>query len=328
MKTAVTGASGFIGSAVVRKLLERGRSVRAIVEPGADTRNLDGLDVEKVTCDVTDGKGMFHALCGCKSLFHLAAIYKMWTPDRDRIWKVNVEGTQATLLAAMHAKVERIVHTSSTVAVGLVRGGLADERTAFNQIDVAGDYTLTKWQSERIAMRFAEAGLPVVVVNPGLPFGPRDRLPTPTGRIVLSILRGEAPPVIGPGGFGTVDVDDCAEGHLLAEEKGRVGERYILVADNVTLADFVLRVEKIAGVRRRKVYVPGAVGAAMAAAMEWWSDRVTKQEPLVTYKYARYAMRNAFFSNAKAKRELGFRTRPLEESIARAIAWFRAENMA
>jgi dihydroflavonol-4-reductase len=328
VKTAVTGASGFIGSAVVRKLLERGRSVRAIVEPGADTRNLDGLDVEKVTCDVTDGKGMFHALCGCKSLFHLAAIYKMWTPDRDRIWKVNVEGTQATLLAAMHAKVERIVHTSSTVAVGLVRGGLADERTAFNQIDVAGDYTLTKWQSERIAMRFAEAGLPVVVVNPGLPFGPRDRLPTPTGRIVLSILRGEAPPVIGPGGFGTVDVDDCAEGHLLAEEKGRVGERYILVADNVTLADFVLRVEKIAGVRRRKVYVPGAVGAAMAAAMEWWSDRVTKQEPLVTYKYARYAMRNAFFSNAKAKRELGFRTRPLEESIARAIAWFRAENMA
>jgi dihydroflavonol-4-reductase len=328
MRAAVTGASGFVGSAVVRALVRAGRPVRAIVEPGANTQNLDGLDVERVTCDVRDGKAMFRALEGCASLFHLAAIYKMWTPDRDPIWSVNVEGTTSTLLAAMHAKVKRVVHTSSTVAVGLRQGTEADETTAFNQLDVAGDYTITKWQSERIALRFAEAGLDLVVVNPGLPFGPGDRAPTPTGRIVLSILRGENPPVVGPGGFATIDVDDCATGHLLAEEKGRTGERYILVADNVTLRDFVERVERICGMSRRKVYLPGFAGGPIAAGMEWWANHVTKKEPLVTYKYARYTMKNAFFSNAKAKRDLGLPTRPLEESIQRAVDWFRAESMA
>jgi len=326
---AVTGAAGFIGSAVVRKLLERGRRVRAIIEPGADTRNLDGLDgVERVTCDICDGAGMFRALDGCASLFHLAAIYKMWMPDRERIWRVNVEGTTATLLAAQHAKVGRVVHTSSIVGVGLTPHGEADETTAFNQIELAGDYTMTKWQSERIALRFAEAGMPLVVVNPGMPYGPRDRGPTPTGKIILSILRGEAPPVLGPGGFATVDVDDCAEGHVLAEEKGRAGERYILTADNVTLHQFVDVVERVSGKRRMKVWVPGPIGSAVAAGMEWWADHVTHKEPLVTYKYARYAMQNAFFSNAKAKSELGLPTRPLEESVRRAIDWFRAEGMA
>jgi dihydroflavonol-4-reductase len=301
--------------------------VRAIVEPGADVRNLDGLDVERVTCDICDGAGMFRALEGCSSLFHLAAIYKMWTPDRGPIWRVNMEGTMSTMLAAQHAKVKRIVHTSSIVAVGLVEGGLADETTAFNQIDIAGDYTMTKWQSERIALRFAEAGLPVVVVNPGLPYGPRDRGPTPTGKIIVSILRGDAPPALGPGGFGTIDVDDCAEGHVLAEEKGRVGERYILVSDNVTLHAFVDIVERVSGKKRMKLWVPGPVGSAIAAGMEWWADHVSHQEPLITYKYARYAMKNAFFSNEKAKRELGLPTRPLEESVRRAIDWFRAEKM-
>jgi dihydroflavonol-4-reductase len=324
---AVTGAAGFVGSAVVRKLLERGRRVRAVLEPGADGRNLDGLEVERVTADVRDGKRMFEALSGCDTLYHLAAIYKMWMPNRYPIYEVNVEGTIATLLAAQHARVERVVYTSSTVAVGLVPGGIADETTPFNQLEIAGDYTLTKWQSERAALRFAEAGMHLVVVNPGMPFGPRDRVPTPTGRIVLAMLRGEAPPAIGPGGFGTIDVDDCAEGHVLAEEKGRPGERYILVADNVTLKDFVAHVERVTGKRRRNVHVPAPIGAAVAWGMERWAD-VTKREPLVTYKYARYAMQNAFFSGEKAKRELGLPTRPLEESIRRAVDWFRAEGMA
>lgn len=324
---AVTGASGFVGSAVVRALVKAKRRVRAIAPPGADTKHLEVEGCEIVTCDVRDGKGMKRALDGASTLFHLAAIYKMWTPDPNPIWSVNVEGTTATLLAAMHAKVKRVVHTSSTVAVGLVENGEADESVAFNQHDVAGEYTLTKWQSERIAMKFAEAGLDVVVVNPGLPFGPGDRAPTPTGRIIVSIVKRENPPAIGPGGFGTIDVDDVATGHLLAEEKGHTGERYILVADNVTLQDFVARVERIAGIKRRKIPLPGAVGSAIASGMEWWSDHVSHEEPLVTAKYARYAMKNAFFSNAKAKRELGLPTRPLDESIQRAIDFFRAEKM-
>lgn len=328
MTAAVTGAAGFVGSAVVRVLLRAGRPVRAIVEPGADARSLDGLAVDLAACDVRDGAGMARALEGCDMLFHLAAIYKMWTPDPRPIWSVNVEGTTATLLAAMRAKVRRVVHTSSIVALGLVPGGEADEDTAFDQHALAGDYTMTKWLSERVALRFADAGLDVVVVNPALPFGPGDRAPTPTGRIVLSILRGDAPPAIGPGGFATIDVDDCAAGHLLAAEKGRTGERYILAADNVTLEDFVARVERAAGVRRRRVWVPPFAGAAIAAGLEWWADRVTMREPLVTYKYARYAMQNAFFSGAKARRELGLPTRPLDESIRRAVDWFRAVGMA
>jgi len=190
---AVTGATGFIGSAVVRKLLEQKRSVRCLIEPGANLSNLEGLPVERITCDVTDFDTMKKALDGCETLFHLAAIYKTWLPDEEVIHRVNIEGTVSTLLAAQQAKVNRIVYTSSIAAVGLVDGGLADETTKFNLFDIANPYILTKWQSERIAMRFAASGLPVVVVNPAFPFGPRDITPTPTGAIIRALLNKEVP---------------------------------------------------------------------------------------------------------------------------------------
>jgi dihydroflavonol-4-reductase len=321
---AVTGAAGFIGSAVVRKLLEQRRSVRAILEPGGRTENLDGLPVEHLTCDVTDFAGMRKALEGCESLFHLAALYKTWLPDEEIIHRVNIEGTVATLLAAQAAKVKRIVYTSSIAAVGIAPGGLADETTRFNLFDVANPYILTKWQSERIAMRFAESGLPVVVVNPGFPFGPRDIAPTPTGAIVLSLLKKQVPGY-GPGGICTIDVDDCAEGHLLAEEKGRAGERYILGNDNVTLKEFFEIVCRVADLPIPRVPFPGALAAGVALGMELWADHVSHEEPLATYRSMRYTQRNAFFSNAKAKRELGLPARPLEETVRRAVEWFRGD---
>jgi dihydroflavonol-4-reductase len=323
---AVTGATGFIGSAVVRLLLEQKRSVRALVEPGANTKNLKGLNVERVTVDVCDTKAMTRALAGCESLYHLAAVYRTWLPDREIIYRVNLEGTTATLLAAQANQLKRIVYTSSIAAVGLVEGGLADETTQFNLFDVANDYILTKWASERIAMRFAESGLPVVVVNPAFPFGPRDIAPTPTGKIILSVLKGEVPGVF-PGGICTIDVDDCAMGHLLAEEKGKVGERYILGNDNVTLKDFFKLVAKVGGVRVPAIPLPGALGRWIAYGMEAWADNVSHKEPPATYKAAAYAMRTAHFSNAKAKRELGLETRPIEESVRRAIEWFRENRM-
>ena len=323
---AVTGATGFIGSAVVRLLLEQKRSVRALVEPGANTKNLDGLNVERVTVDVCDSKAMTRALSGCESLHHLAAVYRTWLPDRELIYRVNVEGTTATLLAAQAAKVKRIVYTSSIAAIGLVEGGLADESTSFNLFDVANDYILTKWLSERVAMRFAESGMPIVVVNPAFPFGPRDIAPTPTGKIILGILKGEVPGVF-PGGICTIDVDDCALGHLLAEEKGEVGERYILGNENVTLKEFFQLVAKVGGVRAPVIPLPGALGRAIAFGMEAWADNVSHQEPQATYKAASYAMKTAHFSNAKAKRVLGLKTRPIEESVRRAIDWFRANAM-
>ncbi|MBX3190866.1 MAG: NAD-dependent epimerase/dehydratase family protein [Labilithrix sp.] len=323
---AVTGATGFIGSAVVRKLLEQKRTVRCLVEPGANAANLDGLPVERVSVDVTDFPGMKRALEGCSSLFHLAAIYKTWLRDEEIIHRVNVEGTTATLLAAQHAKVKRVVYTSSIAAIGLASGGrgLADESTKFNLFDVANPYILTKWQSERIAMRFAESGLPVVIVNPAFPFGPRDIAPTPTGGIILALLRRQVPAVT-PGGICTIDVDDCAEAHLLAEERGRVGERYILGNDNVTMKELFEITAKVANVPCPKLPMPGVLAAGVALGMELWADHVSHKEPPATYRSMRYTQRNAFFSNAKAKRELGLRTRPLEETIARAVEWFRGD---
>ena len=321
-EVVVTGAAGFIGSAVVRQLLDAGRRVRCVVEPGAPTENLDGLDVERVACDVTSFDGMRRALEGCEVLYHLAAVYRTWLPEPSVVYRVNVEGTTATLLAAQAARLRRVVYTSSIAAIGLVEGGLADETTDFDLFDVANPYILTKWQSERIALRFAEAGLPVVVVNPAFPFGPRDLGPTPTGAIIERLLRREVPGWT-PGGICTIDVDDCAAGHLLAEARGRVGERYILGSDNVTFKDLFAIVARVSGVPAPRLPLPGAVAAGVALGMELWADHVSHAEPRATFRAIRYAQRCAWFSNAKAKRELGLPTRPLEETVARAVAWFR-----
>ncbi len=318
---AVTGAAGFIGSAVVRVLLARGRKVRALVEPRGDVANLEGLDVDVVECDVTDEASVARGLRGVSSLYHLAAIYKLWAPDPEPLYRVNVEGTTAVLLAAKAARVERVVFTSSIMAVGL--GG--DETKAFDLFDMAGTYTLTKYLSERIAMRFARAGLPLVVVNPGMPFGPRDRAPTPTGQIIVRFLKREVP-ALGAGSLSVIDVDDCAEGHVLAEEKGRVGERYILTGHDVTLRDLAERISRIAGVKVSKLSVPRMMGLPIAAAMESIA-RVRKQEPLVTANEARFTSASPHFSNDKAVRELGLRIRPLDETLARAIDYFRAARM-
>jgi dihydroflavonol-4-reductase len=326
-KVAVTGATGFIGSAVVRKLLAQGREVRALVEPGADARNLDALNVDRMTCDVCDPASVAKGLSGCDTLYHLAAIYKLWTPRPERIYRVNVEGTTTVLLAAAAKKVRRVVHTSSIAAVGLVDGGLANEETEFNLFPIANPYILSKWMSERVALRFAEGGLPVVVVNPAFPFGPGDVGPTPTGRIVLAHLRGEVPGY-GPGGFCAIDVDDCAEGHLLAEEKGRVGERYILGNHNVTFKEFSDLVCKVGGLPKVRLRLPETLAAGIAFGMEVWADRVSHEEPPATYRAARYAMRRSFFDNTKAKRELGLPSRPLEETVRRAVEYFRAVHAA
>jgi len=320
---AVTGASGFIGSAVVRALLARGRTVRALVEPGAkDLPNLEGLDVDVRACDVTDEASVRKGLEGAKSLYHLAAIYKLWTPDPEPLFRVNVEGTTCVLLAAIAARVERVVFTSSIMAVGL--GG--DEEKSYDLFDMAGTYTLTKYLSERVAMRFARAGLPLVVVNPGMPFGPRDRGPTPTGQVVLRFLKREVP-LLGAGSLSVVDVDDCAEGHVLAEERGRIGERYILTGHDVTLRELAEHIARIANVKVPKIALPKAIGLRAAAVMEAGARRSGK-EPLVTYKEAAFTSSSPHFSNEKAKRELGFKVRPLDETLSRAIAYFKENGMA
>ncbi len=322
MTVAVTGAAGFIGSAVVRLLVERGRRVRALVAPGDPASNLDGLDVERVSVDVCDDAGMQRALKGCHTLYHLAAIYRTWMPDRALLYRVNLGGTTTTLLAAQKAGVSRIVHTSSIAAVGIRDdGAMSDETTAFNLFDIADDYVLSKHLSEQIVMRFVAAGAPIVIVNPGFPFGPRDLAPTPTGRIIWALMQHRVPGHSN-GGFSAIDVDDLAMGHLLAEEKGRIGERYILVNHNVTVTDFMKIAARLAGVFVPPISVPNLAAAGYGAALEWWADHISHKEPMATYHSVRYLQKQVFFDNRKAREELGLPSRPLEETIQRAIDWF------
>jgi dihydroflavonol-4-reductase len=330
MKTvAVTGAAGFIGSAVVRKLLAKGRRVRALVEPNTPTTSIDelGAQIEKVPADICDLSSMRRALEGCDTLYHLAAIYKTWTPRPDLIYRVNIEGTTNVLLAAQEAKLQKVVYTSSIAAIGLREDGApSDETTEFNLFDIANEYILTKHLSEKIALRFAEAGLPLVVVNPGFPFGERDLAPTPTGKIIISLLQGKTPGYT-LGGFCAIDVDDVAEGHLLAEEKGRVGERYILANHNISWKDFLALVASVGGVRAPMIPVPTKVASWVASSWEWYADHISHQEPTATQKSVLYSTRQAYFDNSKARRELGIPVTPLRSSIERAVHFFHTNQM-
>lgn len=330
MLAAVSGATGFIGSAVVRKLLADGRPVRALCEPGAPTGNLDALPagaVERIRVDVCDLDGMKRALTGCTAYYHLAAIYRVWNPDPRLLYRVNVEGTTTALLAAQAAGVGRVVYTSSIAAVGLRSDGRpADESVEWNLHDIADEYVLTKHLAERIALRFA-AVLPVVVVNPAFPFGPGDRAPTPTGKIILDVIRGELPGV-GPGGFCAVDVDDVAAAHVAAETRGRVGERYLLGNHNIGFGAFAALVAEVAGVAPPRLYIPGVVADNVARVWELWSRHVSHREPQGTRKAIAYLRRDPFFDSAKARRELGFPCTPLRTSVERAVRFFREQGMA
>jgi dihydroflavonol-4-reductase len=329
MKTLVTGASGFIGSSVVRRLLERGKEVRAYLEPGAKTENLDGLDVEMVTGDVNDRDAIAAALKGCDALYHLAAIYAIWLKDPSLMYKVNVEGSKTVLWAAFKANLDKVVYTSSIAAVGRREDGQpSTEEDQFGPHDweIGNAYIRSKWLSELDALRFAREGLPLVVVNPGFPFGERDSAPTPTGAFIVAALKRQLPGYVNAG-FCAVDVDDVAEGHVLAAEKGRVGERYILANHNVMFKDFYALVARIADVPEPKRRIPGWAAAGIGWAMEKVADARGKR-PLATYKASRYAATTHWFDNAKARRELGLPVTPLEATIEKSVRWFRAHGYA
>jgi dihydroflavonol-4-reductase len=331
MPVAVTGAAGFIGSAVVRKLIQQQRDVRVLLQPGAPTRNLDELPqerLERVTVDVCDGAAVRKALQGCDVLYHLAAIYKVWLPDPSIIYRVNVEGTTQVMLAARDLGLSKIVYTSSIAALGITGGErLIDEAVPFNYYSEANHYILSKYLAERVVMNFAAAGLPAVVVNPAFPFGAGDIGPTPTGRIIVALLRGEVP-VRGAGGFCAIDVDDVAEAHVAAETRGRVGERYILGNHNISLNDFFDLVCGIAGVKRPRIPVPKPLGAALALALELYADHLSHKEPPTTFKSLRYAQNYLYYDNTRARTELQMPCTPLEQTISRAVRFFRQSAMA
>ncbi len=327
MTTVVTGAAGFIGSAVVRRLLARGRKVRAVVEPNASLRNLEGVPVEIFEGDITNRERMGQAMAGAEVVYHLAAIYRLWLPDPRLMYEVNVEGSKTVLFAAMAAKVKRVVYTSSIAAVGRPKtGDMADETTEFNLWDEANDYVRSKWLGERDALRFAREGLPVVVVNPAFPMGERDIGPTPTGKFIVEALN-ERMPGYADGGFNVVDVEDVAEGHILAEEKGRIGERYILGNHNVTYKEFYDVVTDIGHVKPVRLKIPTPALLALSWAMEKGAV-LRGVEPRITTDSARYAARKLWFDCKKARTELGMPQTPLRDTISRAIQWFRKNGYA
>jgi len=322
MRTLVTGASGFIGSAVVRKLLARGREVRCLVEPGAKLDNLAGLDVEVLHGDITDPASIRPAFHGVERLFHLAAIYAIWHPHPLLLYKVNVEGTANVLLEALRAGVQRVVHTSSIAAVGWRPDRPSNEDDAWDEWLTGADYERSKWLSERIALGFAQSGMALTVVNPGFPFGERDIGPTPTGQALVDLLKGR---ILGypPGGLSVIDVEDVAEGHLLAMEKGRAGARYILSNHNVTYGDFYRVAAQVAGTKVPTRKVPMWILRRVGRYYDRRADRTGKR-PVMTEKALMYASRDVFFDNTRARTELGLPVTPLADTLARAIEWFRA----
>ncbi len=324
--TLLTGATGFVGSAVARVLLARGHRLRLLVRRGSDRRNLTGLDAELAEGDLTDAASVRRAVEGCRYVLHVAADYRLWVPDAAAMLTANVEGTRTVMRAAMAAGVERVVYCSSVAALGLNPDGRpADEATPVTEQDMIGAYKRSKFLAERAVLALVDEGLPAVIVNPAAPVGPRDIRPTPTGKMILDAASGRIPAFVDTG-LNVVHVDDVAEGHALALERGAVGERYILGSENLMLGDLLALVAQSVGRRPPTIRLPMGLIWPIAVAAEGVA-RATGIEPMVTRDTARMARKRMFFSSAKAASALGYAPRPARAAIADAVAWFREAGM-
>jgi dihydroflavonol-4-reductase len=322
--TLITGATGLVGSAVARRLVAEGFPVRALVRPGSPRHQLDGLDLEFVAGDIRDATSVRRAMANVRYVFHVAADYRLWARDPSEIFAANVDGTRVVMQEARDAGVERIVYTSS-VATLAVRddGSPADETGPLAAEQGIGPYKRSKIAAERLVEAMvARDALPVVIVNPSTPIGPRDVKPTPTGRIIVETARGRVPGFLDTG-LNLVHVDDVAEGHLAALRRGVIGERYILGGDNVLLADMLAEIARMVGRRPPQWRIPRPLALSVAYAAEA-TARLTGRAPFTTLDGVRMAEHRMFFTAAKAERDLGFRPRPYLEAIDDAIRWFRA----
>lgn len=318
----MTGATGFVGSAVARRLLRDGHKVRVLARAGSDRRNLQGLDVEVVEGDLTQPVTLLPACDGCDALFHVAADYRLWAPDPSELYRANVDGTRAILEAAKRVGVPRIVYTSSVATLGIPKDGApGSETTPVSVNDMIGHYKRSKFLAEEVARTFAAEGVPIVIVNPSTPIGPHDIKPTPTGRVVRDAMAGRVPAYVDTG-LNIVHVDDVAEGHWLAFEKGVIGERYILGGFDMSLREVLTEIADIAGRSPPKVRLPHALLMPIAYASEAWA-RLTGMNPIATVEEVRMSKKRMFFTSEKARRELGYTARPARLALEDAVQWFR-----
>jgi dihydroflavonol-4-reductase len=327
MKALVTGGSGFVGAAIVRRLLAEGHAVKVLARVESPGHHLADPRVEVVRGDLLRPETLHPALAGCDALFHCAADYRLWVPDPERMERVNVAGTRALMIAALRAGVTRIVHTSSVATLATAASDRpGDETRPAVEADAVGPYKRSKLKAEIEVLRLvAEEGLPAVVVNPSTPMGPGDVKPTPTGRLVVEAARGRIPAFVDTG-LNVVHVDDAAAGHLLAHAYGRIGERYILGGENLWLAQILAEIAALAGRRPPRLRLPHGAVLPLAHLAEAWA-RLRGGEPFVTVDGVRMARKLMFFTSAKAERELGYRPRPAREAIRDAVTDFRRRGL-
>jgi dihydroflavonol-4-reductase len=347
MLAFITGATGFLGSHVARVLAEQGAELRLLVRPTSDLRNLDGLNADRVVGDLRDAASIEKALSGCDVVFHVAADYRLWVRGRDsnEMYRSNVEGTRSLLEAARKQRVRRVVYTSSVATMGFVSNhaaaelrsawtgegarphtnAVADEESPVSLGDMIGHYKRSKFMAEQVAIETARSGVDVVIVNPTTPIGERDIKPTPTGRIVVDFLKRKFPAYVETG-LNLVDATECARGHVQALEKGRSGERYILGGENLTLKQILDRLAAITGLPSPTVKLPYIFALAAGVVDEMVTGRLLGREPRATIDEVRMARKMMFVSSAKAERELGWRTVPVDGALRRSVEWFRGNG--
>lgn len=323
MTTLVTGATGFLGSAIARELLKDGRTIKLLARKNTDLRNVEGLQAEVVTGDLRDRASLKSAMTGCTQLYHAAAYYSLWDKDKKLIYDINVQGTQNILETALELGLQRVVYTSTVGCIGLSdKYHPANEDQPMEPATLSNDYKISKLQAEKVALEMHRRGLPVVIVNPSTPVGPRDIKPTPTGKIILDFLNGKMPAYLDTG-LNLIDVSDCARGHILAEEKGRPGERYILGNKNMSLKEILLTLEKITGLKAPSIKMPYWVAYAAGLACETVSNLITHKPPAVPLAGVKMAKYFMYFDSSKAVRELGLPQNAVEDALEQSVRWFQ-----
>ena len=323
MTTLITGANGFVGSALVRELLQQGHEVKALVRPGSDRRNLEQLAVTLVEGDLTDTSSLQRAVSGCNYLFHVAADYRLWIPDPASMYRTNVDGTRDLFRQAADAGVSRMVYTSSVATLGINRDrSPADETTPVTLEDMVGHYKRSKYLAEQAVRELVEEqGLPIVIVNPSTPIGPRDIKPTPTGRIIVDTLKRKIPAYVDTG-LNIAHVDDVAKGHLQAFDRGEPGNRYILGGEDMSLKTILGIICDYANLPPPKVRLPHNAVYPIAWLAEKWA-LISKKEPFTTVDSVNMAKKHMYFSSTLAKQTLDYHPRPARKAIEDAIDWFR-----
>jgi len=324
MTTLVTGAAGFLGSHVTRQLVARGESVRVLMRPSSNNRAISDLSLEYVTGDLRDPASLERAMNGVKRVFHVAADYRLWAKHPQEIYDSNVGGTKNLLAAAKNAGIEQLVYTSTVATIAVDRPELPNEFTDAKLEEMIGHYKRSKWMAEQEVLRAAKEGLPAIVAMPTTPVGPWDWKPTPTGKIILDFLNGRMPGYVETG-LNFVGVEECAAGHLLASEKGKVGERYLLGAENLTLKGLLDVLAEITGLRAPAMKIPHGVALGVAYVESAFS-RLVGKEPQIPVEGVKIAQHKMFVDCSRAKRELGFQPGPVAAALERAVRWYQANG--